>query len=160
MFIKTGSESYVLFCFKKKSQLKSRKAYKNRKGQADKTGKRRASLKKEGMVRFTRARTHVTLHMCMYTIQRYWYDTIHGISKLRIFPIWRIWVHIIVTCTEDTAIHRVCAVYANTATYSRRNKTYGSPLGWLWIAAQQCSSHRHKVLYEFKCTAVCTNCLL
>ena len=27
------------------------------------------------MVRFTRARTHV--HMCMYTIQRYWYDMIH-----------------------------------------------------------------------------------
>ena len=47
------------------------------------------------MVRFTRARAHV--HMCMYTIQRYWYDTIHDISKLRIFPIWRIWVHIIVT---------------------------------------------------------------
>ena len=23
-------------------------------------------------------------------------------------------VHIIVTCTEDTAIHRVCAVYANS----------------------------------------------
>ena len=45
------------------------------------------------MVRFTRARTHV--HMCMYTIQRYWYDMIHDISKLRIFPIWRIWVHII-----------------------------------------------------------------
>jgi len=64
------------------------------------------------MVRFTRARTHV--HMCMYTIQRYWYDMIHDISKLRIFPIWRIWVHIIVTCTEDTAIHRVCAVYANS----------------------------------------------
>ena len=39
---------------------------------------------------------------------------IHDISKLRIFPIWRIWVHIIVTCTEDTAIHRVCAVYANS----------------------------------------------
>ena len=71
-----------------------------------------AGLKKEGMVRFTRARTHV--HMCMYTIQRYWYDMIHYISKLRIFPIWRIWVHIIVTCTEDTAIHRVCAVYANS----------------------------------------------
>ena len=42
------------------------------------------------MVRFTRARTHV--HMWMYTIQRYWYDMIHDISKLRIFPIWRIWV--------------------------------------------------------------------
>ena len=27
------------------------------------------------MVLFTRARTHV--HMCMYTIQRYWYDLIH-----------------------------------------------------------------------------------
>ena len=39
---------------------------------------------------------------------------IHDISKLRIFPIWRIWVHLIVTCTENTAIHRVCAVYANS----------------------------------------------
>ena len=39
---------------------------------------------------------------------------VHDISKFRIFPIWRIWVHIIATCTEDTAIHRVCAVYANS----------------------------------------------
>ena len=31
--------------------------------------------------------------------------------------------------TEDTAIYRVCVVYANSD--SRRNKTYGSPLGWL-----------------------------
>ena len=54
---------------------------------------------------------------------------IPDIPKLRIFPIWRIWVHIIVTCTEDTAIYRVCVVYADS--YSRRNKTYGSPLGWL-----------------------------
>ena len=51
------------------------------------------------MVRFTRARTHVHI-MCMYTIQRCWYDMIHDIPKLRMFPLWRIWVHI-VTCTED-----------------------------------------------------------
>ena len=30
------------------------------------------------------------------------------------------------TCREDTAIHRVCVVYANSD--SRRNKTHGSPL--------------------------------
>ena len=30
------------------------------------------------------------------------------------------------TCTEDTAIYRVCVAYANSD--SRRNKTYGSPL--------------------------------
>ena len=30
------------------------------------------------------------------------------------------------TCTEDTAIYRVCVGYANSD--SRRNKTYGSPL--------------------------------
>ena len=45
-----------------KSQQKRRKAaqaYKNRKGQANKNGKRRASPQKEGMVSFTRARTHV-----------------------------------------------------------------------------------------------------
>ena len=29
---------------------------------------------------------------------------IHDIPKLRIFPLWRIWVHIIVTCTEDGII--------------------------------------------------------
>ena len=38
------------------------------------------------------------------------------------------WVHIM-TCTEDTAILRVCVVYADSD--SRRNETYGSPLGWL-----------------------------
>ena len=26
---------------------------------------------------------------------------IHGIPKLRIFPLWRNWAHIIVTCAED-----------------------------------------------------------
>ena len=66
--------------------------------------------------------------MCIL-FKRYWYDMIPDIPKLRIFPIWRIWVHIVVTCTEDTAIYRVCVVYADS--YSRRNKTYGSPLGWL-----------------------------
>ena len=39
---------------------------------------------------------------------------IHDVPKLRIFPIWRNWVHIIVTCTEDTATYRVCVVYANS----------------------------------------------
>ena len=63
------------------------------------------------MVRFTRARTHV--HMCMY-FEVYnskvlvWYDTWY--LKLRIFPIWRIFV----TCTEDMAMHRVCTVYAHS----------------------------------------------
>ena len=30
------------------------------------------------------------------------------------------------TCTEDTAIYRVCVAYANSD--SRRDETYGSPL--------------------------------
>ena len=47
--------------------------------------------------------------------------------------------------------YTVCVVCANS--YSRRNRTHGSPLGWLWIAAQQYSSHInwHKVLYSNAC---------
>ena len=98
--IKPGPRATNIVLFEKKSQLKRRKAgqaYKNRIGQANKTGKRRASLTKEGIVRFTRARTHVRISIQFKGTA----DMIHDIPELRIFPIRRIWVRIIVTCTED-----------------------------------------------------------
>ena len=86
---------------------------------------------------------------------------IHDISKLRIFPIWRIWVHIIVTCTEDTAIHRVCAVHANSyIQQDEQNIWQPSRMALNSNTAVQQSYDTKCYVYEFKCTAVCTNCLL
>ena len=65
-FIETRSERSVLFREKKKpKKWKAGQAYKNRKDQANKTGKRRPSLKMKRMVRFTRAKLNY-IYISMY----------------------------------------------------------------------------------------------
>ena len=60
----------------------------------------------------------------MYTVKMYWYNTY---AKVAYISNLSGYIHTInMTCTEDTAIYRVCVAYANSD--SRRNKTYGSPL--------------------------------
>ena len=69
----------------------------------------------------------------MYTSRRYWYNTwypkVAYISDLSGCILWHV---------QRTRQYRVCVVHANSD--SGRNRTYGTPLGWLWIAAQQYSS--------------------
>ena len=143
----------------KKSQLKSRKtgwAYKKRKGQANKTGQKegKSPKKRKGAPHpGSNSRTYVYV---VYTIQRYLYDMMPGTWYPKVAYIFRSGEsgYMLSWHVRRTRQYTGYARCTQTATYSRRNKTYGSPLGWLWIASQQYSSHRHKVLYEFKCTAV------
>ena len=140
--------------FEKKSQLT--KKWRRNAGQAYKNGENSSQQKwqKEGKPQKKSEWTSSPGLELTYVVCIRFKGTgmIHDIPKLLVFR--SEWVHIM-ACTEDTALCRVCMVYANSD--SRRNHTYGSHLGWLWIAAQQYSSHKTQSAI-FTCivrTAVC-----
>ena len=91
--------------------------------------------------------------MWMYTIQTGIYDTQYNTLCPKVAYIFDLadlgTVRTIVTCIYmyrgKGNIYRVRVVYANSYS-SRRNKTYGSPVGWLWIATQPYSSHRQSAI--------------
>ena len=70
---------------------------------------------------------------------------IHDIPKLRIFPLWRIWVHIIVTCTEDGNIQGMRGVRKHSY-IQQEEQNLRQPSRVALNRKQQYSSIRHKVI--------------
>ena len=115
--------------FEKKTQTESRASLQKReKGKATTIGKRGASQKEEGIV------------------ERF----TRGLELLSVYN------SKLLVCTDDTAIYRVCVAYANSD--SRRNKTYGSPLGCLSLNSSTAVvvQHRRNVLYSNAMLLLCS----